>query len=421
MPEDICTKEESGDRIPDDLTVAPTRVDCMTILLSSIAMGMQVFRYSPTTGEIVLGGSSGSISSSNHPVLGGLLHYSVFSEAQSSVKLTPRHAHALRHGEGIWANGVFGRFRDRSYKPEMVSLWKLIKRKMPLLQRCGWSDGLAVGDADSGAGAACFMALGHVDVCEIFPPCVYRDYAAHFAEVIVKAHHVEVLKFEEVLRSSASGSQDPFAQNELRFISGECRCSSPYLTEDTMKGLYQEVTSHAQRASRIIRSRSLLQNLEPWAEDSWQRLCANEKDPSSYCSPDSLWDMLRRVDICISLVIDNVPQLYQQNLRNWSDQIVAGSIRTLSQLGAPSWGNTSNAVDRWPETIDSFHEVTMGDIEKTCADSEHLSTIRRSLRLHAELSALRSAYCTVMMRAAQPLGPGLTMESNIETALAYMA
>ena len=41
---DICTKEESGDRIPDDLTVAPTRVDCLMILLSGIAMGMQVFK-----------------------------------------------------------------------------------------------------------------------------------------------------------------------------------------------------------------------------------------------------------------------------------------------------------------------------------------------------------------------------------------
>jgi len=52
LPDDICTKEESGDRIPDDLTVAPTRVDAMTVLLSCIAMGMQVFKYSTTTHEI---------------------------------------------------------------------------------------------------------------------------------------------------------------------------------------------------------------------------------------------------------------------------------------------------------------------------------------------------------------------------------
>ena len=265
IPEDICTKEESGDRIPDDLTVAPTRVDCMTILLSSIAMGMQVFKYSPTTGEIVLGGSSGSISSSNHPVLGGLLHYSVFSEDQSSIKFTQRHAHALRHGEGIWANGVFGRFRDRSYKPEMVSLWILMKRKMPLLQKHGWSDGLAVDDADSGAGAACFMALGHVDACEIFPPSVFRDYAAHFAEVIVKAHHVEVLKFESELRSSASGSQGPLGLHESGFNVGESKRSSPYLTGHLLplKGPYQEVITHAPKASRIISSRDLLENFEP--------------------------------------------------------------------------------------------------------------------------------------------------------------
>ena len=395
----------------------------MTILLVSVAMGMQVFRYSPTTGEIVLGGSSGSISSSNHPVLGGLLHYTVFSEDQNQNKYAQRHAHALRHGEGIWANGVFGRFRDRSYKPEMVSLWTLINRKMALLQKYGWSNELAIGDADSGAGAACFMALGHVDLFDIFPPSVFRHYAAHFAEVIVKAHHVEVLKFQNELRSSASSSRDSFALNESDYILGIYKCSSPYLVGDlpSLKGLYQELTSHAPKASTGIWSRSLLKEFEPLTEDSWHRLYTNEQDPSSYCSPESLWDMLRIVDICILAVLENMPQLYQDHLRGWSDQIIAGSIRTLSQVGPPSWGNASTAVEKWTETIASFHEDTVRKIEKTGAHSEQLPMIRHHLRLHAELSALRSAYCTVMMRAAHPLGPGLTIASKIETALACMA
>lgn len=53
-PEDVCVKEESGDRVSDDLTVAPTRVDTITVMLTCIAMSMQVSRYSPTTGEITL-------------------------------------------------------------------------------------------------------------------------------------------------------------------------------------------------------------------------------------------------------------------------------------------------------------------------------------------------------------------------------
>ena len=40
---------------------------------------------------------------------------------------------------------------------------------------------------------------------------------------------------------------------------------------------------------------------------------------------------------------------------------------------------------------------------------------------YARLSILRVAYYTIMMRAAQEIGPGLTGESRIDTALAYMA
>ncbi|KAL8792340.1 MAG: hypothetical protein Q9195_005043 [Heterodermia aff. obscurata] len=423
-PEDICTKDESGDRIPDDLTVAPTRVDCMTILLSSIAMGMQVFRYSPTTGEIVLGGSSGSISSSNHPVLGGLLHYSVFSEERNITKPIKYHVHALRHDGGIWANGVFGRFRDRSYKPEMVSLWTLMNRKMPLLQRCGWSDGLAVGDADSGPGAACFMALGHVDVCEIAPPSVFRAYAAHFGEIIVKAHHIEVLKFENELRSSAGGPHGPFTLNESGYSRDELKSSSPYLTGDLtpFQHIYTEKTSIVPKASMMVPAGSLLKILGPQVENSWLRLRDNEQDPSSYCPPALLWEMLQLVDRCIRLVVDQVPQVYQAALRVWSDEIIARASHILSDVGAPSWGNPSITMEQWPDTITSIHEDAMPTIEKACdASPEDMILIRHNLRLHAELSALRSAYCTVMMRAAPALGPGLTTNSNIETALAYMA
>ena len=425
MPEDMCTREESGDRIPDDLTVAPTRVDCLTILLSSIAMEMQVFRYSPSSGEVVLGGSSGSISSSNHPVLGGLLHYTVFSEEPSGIeRINHHHAHALRHSEGVWANGVFGRFRDISFRPEMVSLWTLINRKMPLLQRYGWSGGLAIGDSDSTAGAACFMALGHVDVYEIAPPSVYRDYAAHFAEVIVKAHHVEVLKIKEELGSSVSGEQSSLTLNESDYILPEYKCSSPYRIAETLPFLpsfYNILESEDPKASRLIPVRSLLKRFEPLTEDRWHLLCIDEQDPSSYCSPELLWEMLLSVDSCLRMIHFHVPYAYREDLRDWSDQIIAGSIRSLSQVGPPSWGNASTAVEKWPETIASFHQETMRGVEKTHANSEHFLLISRSLRLYAELSALRSAYSTVMMRAAHPLGPGLTMDSKIETALAYMA
>ncbi len=161
-PEDVGVKEESGDRIPDDLTVAPTRVDAITVMLTCVAMGMQVSRYSPTTGEITLAGGVGGISSSVHPVLGCLLHYSVFSnEPAIGVETARRHGLALRQEHGVWANTVFGRFMDRSYRPEMTTLEILRSRKLATLNAQGWPENSY---NDTIGGAACFMAFAHVDV-----------------------------------------------------------------------------------------------------------------------------------------------------------------------------------------------------------------------------------------------------------------
>lgn len=89
-PDDMSVKEESGDRIPDDLTVAPTRVDAISVMLTSIAMGMQVFRYSPTTGEIALGGGVGGISS--------LILYSVVCYTIASSQMSRASASKLAEG-----------------------------------------------------------------------------------------------------------------------------------------------------------------------------------------------------------------------------------------------------------------------------------------------------------------------------------
>ena len=166
-PQDLCIKEESGDRIPEDLTVAPTRVDAITVMLTCIAMGMQVSRYSPTTGEITLAGGVGGVSSSIHPVLGCLLHYTVFSDEPAiGLETARRHCHALRQEHGVWANAVFGRFKDRSYRPEMIGLSDLISRKLDVLKAQGWPEDSFT---DTIGGAASFMAFAHVDVSS-FPP-----------------------------------------------------------------------------------------------------------------------------------------------------------------------------------------------------------------------------------------------------------
>ena len=165
-PQDICVKEESGDRIPDDLTVAPIRVDTITVMLTCIAMGMQVTKYSPTTGEITLAGGVGGVSSSAHPVLGCLLHYSVFSDEPAiGLENARQHGRALRQAHGIWANAVFGRFMDRSYRPDMTTLDVLLRRKTAVLLAQGWPENSST---DTHVGAGCFMAFAHVDVSSFF-------------------------------------------------------------------------------------------------------------------------------------------------------------------------------------------------------------------------------------------------------------
>ena len=173
-PQDLCIKAESGDRIPEDLTVAPTRVDAITVMLTCIAMGMQVSRYSPTTGEVTLAGGVGGVSSSTHPVLGCLLHYSVFSDEPAiGMETARRHGRALRQEHGVWANAVFGRFKDRSHRPEMIGLSVLILRKIDVLQAQGWPENSY---ADRIGGAASFMVFAHVDVSS-FP----RSYSSNHA------------------------------------------------------------------------------------------------------------------------------------------------------------------------------------------------------------------------------------------------
>lgn len=437
LPDDICTREESGDRIPDDLTVAPTRVDAMTVLLSCIAMGMQVFKYSPTTHEITLAGGVGSISSSIHPVLGGLLHYSVFSDVPTiGLEAAKRHAHALRHKEGVWANAVFGRFRDRSFRPEMVPLSWLMEMKMPILRQHGWpEDHDADRDADSIGGAASFMAFGHVDVFEVAPPSVFRIYATHFAEVIVKAHHVETLM-------SRSRSQVTDFPGMFRKMLDDYGYSSPYLPPDltTPPYMYDPTAYRGFQGSMILVYSGLLDELQSSAKDGWKSLGEDHRDPSSYCSPSIMWHLICLADNYMSQMQLHISQQHMKNVQSraegldvdetWKmktvlplvDAVVARSIRALCVVGAPSWGKASETIKAWLRTFETSCDMVLEDLkEGDQVRGDNVSSLREIVRLYAELSILRSAYFTVMIRAAHPLGPGLDMDSRIETALAYMA
>ena len=428
LPEDICTREESGDRIPDDLTVAPMRIDALTVLLSCIAMGMQVFKYSPTAGEITLAGGVGSVSSSVHPVLGCLLHYSVFSDQPTIGKdAAKRHGRALRHAEGIWANAVFGRFRDLSYRPEMVPLLWLRENRYQVLRENGWPEARdGDGNSDTLGGAACFMAFANVDVYEIAPPSVIRSWTAHFAEFIVKAHHVAIMRSPS---GTSHGSiqkvlQDSDCSEEDRYSTENDECSSPYkpLERSLLQGLY-DGDLKCLTASLLLRDPALLTVLGRRTEPNGESVSSDTKDPGSYCPVAVMWRLICIADVHMwNLRISYNGRINGYGIQPWADKIVAKSICTLSTVGAPSWGTVTDTLKTWPKSFEDACNEVLKDLEiNETVIGLDIKSLHHAIRLYAEFSMLRSAYFTVMVRVAHPLGPGLEEDSRIETALAYMA
>ncbi|MCJ1422901.1 hypothetical protein MMC29_000781 [Sticta canariensis] len=415
----ICLKEESGDRIPEDLTVAPTRVDAITVMLVCLAMGMQVSKYVPTTGEISMAGGLGGISSAIHPVLGRLLHYNVFaSDPIIGFETARRHGHALVQEKGVWANAVFGRFKDRSYRPEFIAFEALQARKFDVLLAKGWPQ---ENYADTVGGAAGFLAFTHVDVYEAVPPSSVRRWCAHFAEIIVKSHLVQLAK-ELKEHSGVQVDLTPSPLDETRevFID-RYGCSSPYLP-------WEDLYSGAVGSAKIIELDLQLDNHPSLSPESASVLacpglitCASgtnsqefdERDPSSYVPMVVAWEAIILADQRLRHIYKSHGGWPDQNFGGCSEQIIANAIRSLATVGPPSWGRASNAVDGWPRTFSAACKEALKN------ESQPLD--RRRVSIYAHLSVLRAAYYTIMMRSASSIGPGITDEMVPDTALAYMA
>ncbi|MCJ1334698.1 hypothetical protein MMC10_011410, partial [Thelotrema lepadinum] len=302
-PQHIGLSAESGDRIPDDLTVAPTKIDAITVLLCSIAMGMQVFKYSPTTGEVVLGGGSRSISSSAHPILGGLLHYSFFSNQPVIGKARAmRHGRALRNDKGVWANAVFGMFRDRSFRPGFQTLEDLRPRWKKLVLQEGWpNEGLG----EDASRAACFLTFAYVDYYIVAPPSVSRYGCVSFAEAILKMQHWEIL-LESFTINKVDAVYDigeSFRHSRSDFVNF-WGCSSPFLPWPQCDFPFL-LMDHERDAvpdyERFLVFSALLEDLKPFRDaygTDRQRYKKDLQDPSSYISPEVAWEMIQRLDQC---------------------------------------------------------------------------------------------------------------------------
>jgi len=424
-PESIGLKEESGDRIPEDLTVAPTRVDAITVTLTCVAMGMQVSKYAPTTGEISMAGPAGAVSSSVHPILGGLLHYSVFTEEPAiGFGNARRHGHALLEAGGVWANAVFGRFRDRSYQPGFMPLAVLREWKLGVLRARGWPQNSVT---DTIGGAACFMAFSHVDVYEAVPPSNVRQWCAHFAESIVKSHLAQLA--EESLKTKVDlNVSDVYralyrASQKLVDVYG---CSSPYLpwehldtglvagskdaNVDPFLGIDPLFTAEPWR---ILACPSLVKCALETTGNGSDFQTSHERDPSSYVPMATAWDAIILADRHLHTIYETYGHWPHQTFGECSEKIVASAIRSLAEVGAPSWGRDSKTMDEWPRIFSAACDEVLRE-QTPPVDAKWVC-------VNARLSILRAAYYTIMMRSAGSIGPGITEDTVPDTALAYMA
>jgi len=389
LRKNLGRKWESGDRVPEDLTIAPVQVDIITVALLCVAAGMKFSRYSPTTGEISMSGKIGAITSSVHPVLGGLIHYTPVPRvtAYENQREMRMHSWAVNQGKGVWANAVFGKFHDRGIGRGFLDFTILQRAIQDAMPGYGWL-------RHEGIRAAGFMVLATVDVYIVTPPTCIHSWCAHFAEVIVKAHLNEIQDREPVTYPP------DFPDARARMIENH-GASSPHIPWDQL--------DHARLANAIPDiSKSPIEHLQPLnlvTQDLLSSKTGTNKteDPSQFVTSTAAWEVIMNADAASHALEKEVP-----GIRDYSNHVVAASIIQLGD--APSLDRAT----AWPQ-----------DVLRACrgtSAAENFPPDKQNLIFaHAKLSMLRASYLTIMLKAAGSVGPGLEPNSEPVTGLAYMA
>lgn len=193
---------ESADRIPGD---SSRRTHCHAGLDCYGNASVNVLAHQRRDH---LSSGLGSTSTLSHPVLSTLLHYNVFlSKPATGFEADMRHGQAICHEQGKWANTVFGRFRNRSFRPEFLMLHETSIRKLWILQECS---------------AALFMVFAEVDCYMTVSPYVTRLWRVYLAEGIVKANHLNIYS-----RGRPVDSFTPVYCQAIELFTKTHSCSSP--------------------------------------------------------------------------------------------------------------------------------------------------------------------------------------------------
>ena len=248
----------------------------------------------------------------------------------------------------------------------------------------------------------------------------------------MKAHHVEVLKGDAfILSPELISCRETFIERH--------GCSSPHLPwekindkEDSSTGKLVPGPSVSNNFLRYVESKDVLAVHDLIAALSAGRPRPftmapelDEKDPSVYVSMKTAWEIIMRADQCMRHIYVNYTGFTKPRFLTLVDKIVANAISSISDVGAPSWGLPASF-----EVIHTFWQMTFPaacnevlDEEFSSQQTEEVHNLggKQWISTYARLSILRAAYYTIMMRAAPEIGPGLTEDSKIDTALAYMA
>lgn len=150
----------------------------------------------------------------------------------------------------------------------------------------------------------------------------------------------------------------------------------------------------------------------------------DESDPSVYVSMATAWEIIMRADQCMRHIYVKCKGATNPHFTIIVDEIVATAISSLSEVGAPSWGvlaSTQVITNFWRETFSAACNKVLDAWATLQIEWLRDLDFDRWVSTYARLNILRAAYYTIMMRAAREIGPGLTEESRIDTALAYMA
>ena len=271
---------------------------------------------------------------------------------------------------------------------------------------------------------------------EAVPPSVVRPWCAHFAEVIAKAHHVDIA--EKMLQPA-----DAFVL-PLELISSRGSfierhgCSSPHLRWENINDKTEvssdkvipgpSVTDNMLRhieTKDVLAVHDLIIDLNSkFRQSSASNSAFDERDPSMYVSTATAWEIILRADQYMRHIYVKCNGATNPHFHTLVNRIVATAISSLSEVGAPSWGLpvSAQAISIfWRETFPAACNKVLN-----APSTLQINVVRdlgydHWIPIYARLNILRAAYYTIMMRAAGEPGPGLDEESRIDTALAYMA